>query len=43
MGPDVVVVQSPVLYEYLGFSKAAEDFAVEQFITQLAIEGLDIT
>jgi hypothetical protein len=29
MGPDGVVVVTPLLNEYLGFLEAAEDFAVD--------------
>ena len=42
MGSDGVVVVAPLLNEYLDFLEAAEDFAVEQFVPQLAVEAFAI-
>ena len=42
MRSDLVVVLSPAFDEYLGFLKGVEDFEVEQFISELAVEGFDI-
>ena len=42
MGPDGVVVVAPLLDEDLGFLEAAEDFAIEQLVPQLAVEAFAI-
>jgi hypothetical protein len=42
MGPDGVVVMAPLLNEDLGFLQAVEDFAVEQFVPQFAVEAFAI-
>ena len=41
MGPALVVKLSPAFDEYLGSGPAAESFAIQQFIAQLAVEALD--
>jgi len=38
MGSDGIVVVAPLLDEDLGFLEAAEDFAIEQFVAQLAVK-----
>ena len=40
--PDAVVVPSPVLDEHLRFLKGVEDLCIQEFISELAIEGFDI-
>ena len=42
MRPDRVVVDAPPLDEHLCFSQRVEDLSVEQFISQLAVEGLAV-
>jgi len=42
MGSDGVVVVAPLLDEDLGFLGAAEDFSIEQFVPQLAVEAFAI-
>ena len=42
MRPDRVVVLPPLLDDSLGLLQAVEDFAVEQLITELAVEGLAV-
>ena len=42
MRPDGVVVLAPLLDDNLCFFQAVEDFAVEQFIAKLAVEGLAV-
>ena len=42
MWPDRVVVDAPLLDEHLCFSQRVEDFAVEQLIAQLAVEGFAV-
>jgi hypothetical protein len=37
-----VVRASPALDEYLRFQQRVEDFAIEQFITELAVKVLDV-
>jgi hypothetical protein len=37
-----VVMAPPILDQYLGFFQRIEDLPIEQLITQLAIEALDI-
>ncbi|CAB3773018.1 hypothetical protein LMG29660_07253 [Burkholderia puraquae] len=41
MGPTLVVKLSPAFDEYLGLGPAAEPFAIQQFVAQLAVEALD--
>ena len=43
MRPDGVVVDAPLLDQHLCFSQRVEDFSVEQFVAQLAIEGFAVT
>ena len=42
VGSDVVVLLSPALGQDLGFLERIEDLAVQQFISHLAVEGLDV-
>jgi hypothetical protein len=42
MRPDVVVVVSPEGQLAAGIGQAVEDFLVEAFVAQAAIEGLDV-
>ena len=42
MRPDVVVVISPQGQLPTGIGQAAEDFLVQAFVAQAAIEGLDV-
>ena len=42
MGPHSVVVPAPGFDHSLGFLESVEDFAVEQFIAQLAVEALAV-
>ena len=42
MRSDGVVVVAPLLDEDLGFLEAAEDFAIEQLVPQLAVEAFAI-
>lgn len=42
MGPDGVVVLTPLLDEYLGLLEGGEDLPVEQFIPEAGIEAFDI-
>jgi hypothetical protein len=42
MGSDGVVMVTPLLNEYLGLLEAAEDFAIQQLVPQLAVEALAI-
>ena len=42
MGADLIVLPTPVPYECLGFQHGCEDFSVDEFILQLAVEGLHI-
>jgi hypothetical protein len=43
MGADLIVLPTPVPYECLGFQQGCEDFSVDEFIPQLAVEGLHIS
>ena len=43
MGSPGVVVDAPFLDDLLGFLKAVEDLAIEQLVSQLAIEGFAIS
>jgi hypothetical protein len=38
-----VIVMAPLVDDDLGFFQAVEDFAIEQFVTQFAVEGLTVT
>jgi hypothetical protein len=40
MGPDGIVVASQLFDNDLGLPETVEDFAVEQFVSEFAIEGL---
>ena len=40
MGADLIVLPTSVPYECLGFQQGGEDFSVDEFIPQLAVEGL---
>jgi len=42
MGADLIVVPTPGPYERLGFQQGGEDFSVDEFVPQLAVEGLHI-
>jgi len=42
MGSDGVVVVTPLFDEDLGFLEAAEDFAIEKLVPQLAVEAFAI-
>jgi hypothetical protein len=42
MGANLVVVPPPIFDEYLGFQQSCEDLSVDEFIPQLAVEGLHI-
>jgi hypothetical protein len=42
MGSDSVVVMAPLFDEDLGLLEAVEDFTVEQFVAQLAVEAFAI-
>ncbi|MEY4967172.1 MAG: hypothetical protein RL274_2755 [Pseudomonadota bacterium] len=42
MGSDGVVVVAPLLDEGPGFLEATEDFSIEQFVPQLAVEAFAI-
>ena len=41
VGPVVVVLESPVFEQKLGFEEAVEAFHLEQLASQVAVEGLD--
>ena len=41
MRPTLVVELSPALDEHLGLGAAAEPFAIEQLVAQLAVEAFD--
>ena len=42
MGPDRVVVVSPLLDDHLGLLQAVEDLAVEQLVPEAGIEALSV-
>ena len=42
MGPDRVVVPSPLLDDDLCFLQAVKDFTVQQFIASYPVEGLTV-
>ena len=42
MGPDRVVVASPLFDDHLGLLQAVEDLAVEQLVPEACIEALDV-
>ena len=42
MGPDRVVVASPVLDDDLGLTQSVEDFRREQLIAKASTEALDV-
>ena len=37
-----IVVDAPLFDDHLGFPEAVEDFAVQQFVPELAVEGLAV-
>ena len=42
MGPDGVVVLSPLFDDNPGLSHGVEDLAIEQFVSELTVEGLAV-
>ena len=42
MRPDVVVIVAPERQRSTGIGQAVEDFLVEAFVAQAAVEGLDV-
>ena len=42
MWPSRVVVDAPLLDDNLGFPEAVEDLAIQQFVPELAVEGLAV-
>jgi len=39
MGPGLIILRSPHLNQYLGFSMTVEYFPIKEFVSELAIEG----
>jgi len=42
VGPEAVVFLTPVRNEHLGFEQGGEAFAVEEFVSKLAVKRFDV-